>query len=77
MPKTENAIKQAEATQAELEKRLATAREALVANVARRDDLAFEVQTGDDAARKVTAALAKEAATLADDIRSLEAPTQR
>ena len=75
MPKTEDAIKQAEATQAELTKRLAAAREALADIVARRDDLAFEAQTGDAEARKVTAALATDAAALVDEIRSLEAAT--
>ena len=68
-----NPIKQAEATQAELAKRLTTSREALKANIARRDDLAFEAQTGDAEARKETARLATEASALADDIASLEA----
>ena len=68
-----NPIKQAEATQAELTKRLAASREALKANIARRDDLAFEAQTGDAEAHKETARLSTEASALADDIASLEA----
>jgi hypothetical protein len=67
------AIEKAERVRAELEARLAAAREALAANLAKRDGLAFAAATGDATASKMIGALAKEAATLADDIRSLEA----
>jgi hypothetical protein len=75
MDKHAEAISKAEATGSELVTRLAAAREALAANISRRADLAFASETGDTAARKMTAAFAKEAAALTDDIASLEAAT--
>ncbi len=69
-------LDQSEAFHAELTVRLERARAALAKNQSQRRDLAFARESGDEAARKMTAVLAKEAAALADDISSLEAAVE-
>jgi colicin import membrane protein len=63
-----DAIKQAETVHAEMVARLASAREALAANDARRHGLALAVETADMDAKREASALTKAAASLREDI---------
>ena len=73
MPTTEDAIKQAERTHADLAKRLETLRADRAANEERRAALAFEAETGDAAAKRSIAELTKVAAALDVDVQTVEA----
>ncbi len=73
MPTTEDAIKQAERTHADLAKRLETLRADRAANEERRAALAFEAETGDAAAKRSISELTKAAAALDVDVQTVEA----
>ena len=63
-----DAIKQAEAAHSEMSARLVKAREDLAANEARRHETALAAETGPGEARRESAALAKAATMLGDNI---------
>lgn len=73
MSTNEDLVQEAQRTQADLVKRLTTARKDLDANEERRAAIAFEAETGDAAARRSIAELTKAAAALDVDIKTVEA----